>query len=190
MALTHPTPHRQRNTMRVLLLALIATSLAPSAWSAGADVINAKVDEALQKFTSEIQGGEELLGKAKAVLVFPDVFKAGFIVGGEGGEGAMRIDGRTVEYYSTAAGSVGLQVGAQSRAVFLLFMEQGALDTFRSSSGWKAGVDGSVAMVNVGAAGAVDTTTAKAPILGFVMAQGGFMANLSLEGSKYTKIEK
>ncbi len=188
----HPNrPARARSRVFVTLLLTLAVSAGTSpAWSAGAQVIDAKVDEALAKFTGEVAGAAELLASAQGVLVFPDVFKAGFIIGGEGGEGALRIGGATVDYYSTAAGSIGLQAGAQSRAVFILFMQQEALERFRASSGWRAGVDGSVAMVKVGAAGAIDTATVTAPILGFVMAQGGLMANLSLEGSKYTKIEK
>lgn len=182
-------PGRPRSSVFGALLLILAVGASP-VWGASAGVIDAKVDEALAKFTGEVDGAAELLASSRGVLVFPDVFKAGFIIGGEGGEGALRIGGQTVDYYSTAAGSVGLQAGAQSRAVFILFMQQEALDGFRASAGWSAGVDGSVAMVDVGAAGAIDTATATAPIIGFVMAQGGLMANLSLEGSKYTKIEK
>jgi len=93
----------------------------------------------------------EYLKQAKGVLVFPKVFKAGFGFGGEYGEGALRIKGKTVDYYSTAAASFGFQIGVQKKSIILLFTQQAALKHFRESSGWKAGVDGSVALATLGA---------------------------------------
>jgi len=124
------------------------------------------------------------------VLIFPRVYKAGFVFGGEYGEGALRIDEKTVDYYSTAAGSWGLQIGAQKKTVILVFMTSKALEKFRTSSGWEAGVDGSVALVDIGAGDALNTTNIKNPIVGFVFGQKGLMANLTFEGSKYTKLDK
>ena len=111
-------------------------------------------------------------------------------VGGEYGEGALRIGGKTVDYYSTASASVGFQLGGQQKTVILVFMQDEALKQFRDSSGWKAGVDGSVALIKVGADGSIDTTTIKDPIVGFVFSQKGLMYNLTLEGSKFTKLDK
>jgi lipid-binding SYLF domain-containing protein len=122
--------------------------------------------------------------------VFPGVFKAGIGLGGEYGEGALRIGGKTVDYYSTAAGSFGFQLGAQKKTVILVFVQGEALKQFRASSGWKAGVDGSVALVELGAGDAIDTTSIKDPIVGFVFSQKGLMFNLTLEGSKFTKLVK
>ena len=121
---------------------------------------------------------------------FPIAFKAGFVIGGEYGEGALRIGGKTVDYYSTVAGSWGLQIGGQKKTVILVFMQDEALKKFRAASGWKAGVDGSVALITVGAGEAIDTTNIKDPIVGFVLDQKGLMANLTFEGSKYTKLKK
>jgi len=118
------------------------------------------------------------------------VIKAGFGIGGEYGEGALRIGGKTVDYYSTAAASIGLQLGIQSKAVFLLFLEQHALSKFRQSQGWEIGVDGSVALVKVGAGGAIDSNNIQDPIVGFVMTNKGLMYNLTLEGAKITKLKK
>lgn len=165
-----------------------AFTAADLASAASAEEINIKVDEALERFEKEITGGDRFLAAAKGVLVFPGVIKAGFGIGGEYGEGALRIGGETVEYYSTAAGSFGLQIGAQSKAVYLIFMQQEALDNFRNSSGWKAGVDGSINIIEVGAGGSIDTTNIRDPIIGFVLTNAGLMANITLEGSKYTKI--
>ena len=113
---------------------------------------------------------------------------AGIGIGGEYGEGALRIGGKTADYYSTAAASIGLQRGAQAKTVIILFLQQEALDNFRNSKGWEAGVDGSVALVKVGAGGSIDTTNIKDPIIGFVIGQKGLMFNVTLEGAKFTKI--
>jgi len=124
------------------------------------------------------------------VLVFPSVVKAGIGLGGEYGEGALLIDGKTADYYSTASASIGLQLGIQKKSIVIIFMEDDALKGFRSKSGWKAGVDASIAVVAVGAGGAADTTRYQQPILGFIFGQKGLMYNVSLEGSKFTKLNK
>jgi len=169
------------------LLGLAAATPTP-ARAATAQEIDLGVDVALERFRSEIKGGEAFVAAAKGVLVFPKVVKAGFGIGGEYGEGALRIRGKTVDYYSTAAASIGFQLGAQVKTVILVFLEQGALDDFRRSSGWELGVDGSVALVTVGVGGSIDTTNIKDPIVGFVFGQKGLMYNLTLEGSKFTRI--
>jgi len=137
-----------------------------------------------------VQGGAVFLQKAKGVLVFPEVIKAGFGIGGEIGEGALRIGGKTADYYSTASASIGFQMGAQLKTVVLVFLQQGALDKFRQSSGWEAGVDGSVALVELGAGKDINTVNMDDPIVGFVFSNKGLMYNLTIEGSKMTKIKK
>ena len=171
-----------------IFLAMGAILQPVSSYAASAKEINIRVDEALEQFGKEVSGGKEFLKNAKGVLVFPKVIKAGFGIGGEYGEGAMRIGGKTVDYYSTAAASIGFQIGAQSKRVLLVFMQDNALKQFRESSGWEAGVDGSVALVELGTGGSLDTTNIKDPIVGFVFGNKGLMYNLTLEGSKYTKI--
>lgn len=156
---------------------------------ATAEEINAGVNAALERFRSQVKGAEEYLKVAKGVLVVPNVVQAGFVVGGEYGEGALRIKEKTVEYYRLASGSFGFQLGAQKKDVVLIFMQDAALERFRASDGWEAGVDGSIALVK-GVEASVDTTTIKEPIIGFVVGQKGLMYNLSLEGTKFTKLEK
>ena len=150
--------------------------------------IDVAVDVTLEQFKKDIKGGDEFLKSAKGVLVFPSVFKAGVGIGGEYGEGALRIGDKTVDYYSTAAASIGFQLGMQTKRIIIVFMQDGALKKFRESKGWEAGVDGSIALVELGAGGTIDTTTIKDPIIGFVFGNKGLMFNLTLEGSKYTKI--
>jgi lipid-binding SYLF domain-containing protein len=115
---------------------------------------------------------------------------AGVVVGGEYGEGALRERGASVGYYKTSTASFGLQIGAQSKAVILMFMTQDALDKFRTTDkGWTAGVDGSVAVAKTGANGSLDTATTSSPIVGFVVTNSGLMANLSFEGTKVSKLD-
>ncbi len=174
----------------MFLVAGIHLGASVDAGAATAREIDVRVDVALERFEKEVGGGKRFLESAEGVLVFPSVIKAGIGIGGEYGEGALRIDGKTVDYYSTAAASIGLQLGAQSRTVILVFLEKKALMDFRLSSGWKAGVDGSVALVKLGAGGSIDTANIKDPIVGFVFSNKGLMYNLTLEGSKFTKLDK
>jgi len=150
--------------------------------------IDASVDETLARLYSTVHGSHELVEKARGVLVFPSVLAAGFWVGGQFGEGALRVRGTTAGYYSTTSASIGLQIGAQSKAIIFLFMSDHALADFRNSQGWSAGGDASVAVLQMGANGNVDTSTATAPILAFVLTNGGLMANLSLEGTKVSRL--
>ncbi len=172
----------------VLLVLLLGILLPGGAHAATAREIDVSVNVALERFTKEIKGSKELLAIAKGVLVFPSVYKAGLVVGGEYGEGALRIGGKTVDYYNTVAGSFGLQIGAQSKTIIIVFIQQEALDKFRKSEGWKAGVDGSVALISVGVGGALDTENIKDPIVGFAFGQKGLMANLTFEGAKITRV--
>jgi len=151
--------------------------------------IDASVTSTLNRLYSTVPGSRELANKAHGVLVFPSVLAAGFVVGGEYGEGALRIGGKTAGYYSTASGSLGLQIGAQSKAIIFFFMTQEALAKFRESDGWTAGADASVAVIKAGANGAIDLNTATQPINVIVMTNQGLMANLNIEGTKITKLK-
>ena len=170
-------------------LSLAAAAPRPVA-AASAVEIDAEVVAALARFYQEVPAGKDLAQKAKGILVFPSVIKAGFGIGGEYGEGALRVGGKTVGYYNTAAASIGLQIGAQSRVEVLMFMTDEALERFRSSDGWEVGVDGSVALITIGVAGEIDTNTNNDPVIGFIFGEQGLMANLSLEGAKITRIDK
>ena len=177
--------------MRITVLALLVLlTLGVDAQAASSREIDIKVDAALQRFRSEIEGGSRFLQGANGVLVFPSVIKVGFGIGGEYGEGALRIGGKTVDYYSTAAASIGLQFGAQSKTVVLVFLDASALKQFRNSSGWKAGVDGSVALIKWGVGEDINTVDIEDPIIGFVFSNKGLMYNLTIEGSKFTKLKK
>jgi len=145
--------------------------------------------DTLERLYKEVKGSRELVRKANGVLVFPNVLAAGLVVGGEYGRGVLRTGGETVNYYSLTTLSVGFQAGAQSKAVVILFMSRDALDKFRNSKGWTAGVDGSVAVINVGANGEVATNSINSPVQALVLTNAGLMANLSLEGTKISKLD-
>ena len=172
----------------LLILCALAWPIQSSA--ATAKEIDVSVDVALEEFENNIKGGKEFVEAAKGVLVLPKVVKAGVGFGGEYGEGSLRIGGKTVDYYNIASASWGFQFGGQVKTVLLAFMDDKALQQFRNAQGWKAGVDGSVAAVTLGAGESLDTTKIKQPIVGFVYGQKGLMYNLTLEGSKFTKLDK
>jgi lipid-binding SYLF domain-containing protein len=114
---------------------------------------------------------------------------AGFIVGGSYGQGSLRKHGVTAGYYSVGAGSVGLLAGAEEKSIYMLFMNNEVLQKFESSKGWTAGADASVALADMGAATRIDTKTAQQPIIGFVISNAGLMANLSLDGTKFNRLD-
>lgn len=172
-------------------LALLGHLILPATSSAGtAQEIDASVNAALARFTKQVKGAREFLQDAKGVLVFPDVIQAGIGIGGEYGEGALRIRGKTVTYYSIASGSIGLQLGAQKKDIILVFLQTKALQDFRAKNGWEAGVDGSVVLVDLGAQASIDTTKLNQPIVGFVVGQKGLMYNLTLKGTKISKLKR
>ena len=177
-------------TLALCLCILLFSSFPKISFAASATEINIGVTETLKRFKEEISGGEEFLKQAKGVLIFPSIIKVGFVIGGEYGEGALQIGGKTVDYYSTAAGSFGFQLGAQSKSLVLVFMTNDALKNFQASKGWKAGVDGSVAVIEWGVGEDINTIDIEDPILGFVFSNKGLMYNLTLEGSKFSKLEK
>jgi lipid-binding SYLF domain-containing protein len=172
----------------IAVLALFASNAPGRAGSAGE--INAGVRATLDQMYRQIPGTRELAGRAVGILVFPTIVKAGIGIGGEYGEGAMRVGGRTVAYYNTISASVGLQFGAQARSVVIMFMTPDALAGFRRIDGWKVGVDGSIAIITVGAGGSIDTNRIASPVIGFIFDNKGLMYNLTLEGSKISRISR
>ena len=184
--------NKKTSTKSVLYICvLIVCLILPDfGFAKSAKEIDVGVDDSLDEFYKKIGEAKDLGKKAEGILVFPSVIKAGIGIGGEYGEGALRVKDKSVDYYSTAAASIGFQLGAQSKTVILMFMSKKALKKFRDSEGWEVGVDASVALIEVGAGGSLDTTSLKQPILGFVLDQKGLMYNLTLEGSKMTKLKR
>jgi lipid-binding SYLF domain-containing protein len=161
-----------------------------SVFESSASDIDSGADEALQIFTTDIDGSEIFLNQAAGVLVFPRALRAGLVAGAETGEGVLRIGGKTVDYFRITSGSLGLQAGAQARSIVICFMTENSLNAFRNSSGWRVGVDGSVALIDIGAGKTIDSQNVRDPIVGFIFNSSGLMANLTLEGTRFTRISR
>jgi lipid-binding SYLF domain-containing protein len=182
---------RTFRALSLIVITMLAMVAGPSrSEAASAAEIDADVNAALTSFESQIVGARELASKAAGVLVFPSVVKAGLGLGGEYGEGLLIIRGRPSGYYNLISGSFGFQLGVQTRTVIIMFMTEQALASFESTYGWKVGVDGSVAIVTLGAGGAIDTESLTSPVLGFILDPAGLMYNLTLEGSKISRITR
>ena len=173
------------STVTIVALFLPAMTSAKS----GA-VIDLQVIEAIGVFKEEVKGGEIFLDQAAGVLIFPRVIKIGIGIGAETGEGALQVRGQTVDYYRTIGGSFGLQLGAQAKSIVIAFMTKESLEKFQNSEGWKIGVDGSVALIDIGAGKTIDSQNVKDPVVGFIFGSKGLMYNLTLEGTKISKVNK
>jgi lipid-binding SYLF domain-containing protein len=173
-----------------LLITVIGVFLSSNLYAKTAKEIDASVDVAMERFYQQVEGAKELAKASKGMLVMPNVVKGAFIIGGEYGEGALRVGGKSVDYYNLISGSIGFQIGGQSKDIILLFMTDDALKQFRASKGWEAGVDGNIAIINVGGGERADTRTLKDPIVGFVFDAKGLIADVSLKGAKFTKVDK
>jgi lipid-binding SYLF domain-containing protein len=174
-----------------LVLALLAALYSPlRCQAASGPEIDAEARATLARFFREVYASRELANQAVAILVFPTIVKAGFGIGAEYGEGALHIRGRTAGFYNIVSGSIGFQFGAQARSVIIMFMTDSALAQFQRTDGWRVGVDGSITVITLGAGGAIDTNSISSPIVGFIFDQKGLMYNLTLEGSKITRIAR
>ena len=171
-------------------LLMLCVTIATSAEAKTASEINASVNASMNRFYKQVNGAKEFMAQAKAVLVMPNVTKAGFFAGGQYGEGALRAGGKTMGYYNLIAGSFGFTFGAEKMDIIIAFMTDDALKDFKKVKGWEVGVDGNVALITVGGGQRLDTTTLRDPIVGFVFDAKGLMVDLSLKGAKFTKIKK
>ena len=175
-----------RNAVCLILTVLIAISaVPPRSEAASAAEINWATQEILQ-----ITGVRELCNKAAGILLFPSVLKAGFGVGGEYGEGLLLIHGRSAGYYNLISASFGFQIGVQERSVVIMFMTNEALAEFKRRAAWTVGIDGSVTIINVDIGGSIYTKRTTSPVIGFILDPKGLMYNLTLEGSKISRISR
>lgn len=165
--------------------------LAPLALQAATkDVIDNQVKKTLKEFFKTNPQYDSLADKAYGFLVFPSISKAGLIVGGEYGEGALIRESKVVDYYSTMSATFGLQIGAEVHTEIIMFMHKESFDKFQAGDGLSVGVEGSLAVMNRGEAKVLNTNTVDGSVLVFVYGNQGFMGNLSVAGSKYTKLTR
>lgn len=167
----------------------VTTSSSDTAASQRRRELDAGVKTTLDRLYASVGGSREVAGKARGMLVFPSVIAAGLGIGGQYGEGALEVNKAIEGYYNLASLSIGLQAGAQSKAIIFMFLTQESLDAFRKSEGWSVGADASVAVLRMGANGQIDASTIKGPVVAFVLTNAGLMANLTLEGTKITRMK-
>lgn len=189
------TARSRRRIVWTVCLVLVGSLMLPStSQAATAQAIDASANKAIAQFKSQVKGADAFLRGAKGYLMFPEVIQAGIGIGGEYGEGVLRVGGKSAAYYSIAAGSIGFQLGAQRKSILIVFLQTQALKDFRAKAvagkAWNVGVDGSVALLNLGAQASINSATINKPIVGFVFQQSGLMYNLSLEGAKISKLQR
>ncbi|GAB7540580.1 lipid-binding SYLF domain-containing protein [Cupriavidus sp. 8B] len=154
-----------------------------------ADELDTRCEAVLARLYVRNPGARALVGKSSGVLVFPDVLAGGAVAGVEQGDGMMRGAGGDKAYYRLVGASLGVQAGMGSKAVVLVFLTEQALERFRASQGWTVGVDGSVSILSLGIGASVDSNTVRGDIVGFVLTNSGIMINLSMVGTRITRIE-
>jgi len=174
----------------VILTVSIFGAFSNNTYAKTAAEIDADASQTLKRFYKEVDGSTELASSAKALLVMSGVTKAGFLVGGEYGQGALRIGGKTQGYYNLVAGSYGFTFGVEQMDIIIAFMTEEALNEFKNVAGWEVGVTGNVAIIDVGGGKRLDTTSLKDPVVAFVFEPQGLMVDVSLKGAKFTKIKK
>lgn len=185
----------RKGMFSVVLAAILAvtagctTTSGPAGPEQRRAAIDAGVDDALTSLFREVPGSRALVEQASGVLVFPDVLEAGFMIAAARGSGALRVGGSTRSYHAKTRGSFGIQAGARSTALFLLFMNDEALQRFERSTGWTVGADASVTLLTAGANAQISSQTAQQPVIGFVLANRGLMAGISLDGARITDLD-
>jgi lipid-binding SYLF domain-containing protein len=171
------------------LCGILTLTVASSAIAKTAAEIDAGVAAARDQCVAQVPACKAAVEKAQGMLVFPEVTKAAVGIGGSYGEGALIVGGKNAGYYSATSASIGLQLGAQTSAQIIMFMTTEALDAFRKSSGWEAGANAQVTMIDEGRAADIESVLRSTPVVAFVFGQKGLMGDLSVEGSKITKLE-
>ena len=172
----------------LLVVALLLAGRPEPTSAASGKKIAGDASAALQELYATTPAAKVLGSQAKAILVFPRILKAGFMVGAQGGNGALRKGGKTVAYYNTVAASYGFQAGVQAFSYALFLMTDSAVEYLDHSGGWELGTGPSLVVVDVGAAKSLSTTTLKDDVYAFIFGQKGLMAGIGIQGSKITRI--
>jgi lipid-binding SYLF domain-containing protein len=174
--------------MAAAVLTILGIGVSAGAFAYSKAELDASTANALKHFYALNPANRKLLDRAAGVLIFPRVTKGGAGIAGEFGEGVLQLKGKPVNYYSIGSASIGLTLGVAQHSEIIMFMTQGSLEKFTQSKGWSVGADTAVALVSEGAGGQYDSAVVGKPIIGFVFGEKGLLGDLSLEGSKITKI--
>lgn len=176
---------------KLLVAAVIAFSMnSINVYAASAEDLSKDAAQALQILYKSNPVAEELSKKARAVLVFPKIIKAGLVFGGSYGEGVLNQEGRAVRYFNSVSASWGWQAGAESYGYVVFLMNNKAIKYLDKSSGWEIGVGPSLVVVNEGMAKNFSSSTLKDDAYAFIFDQQGLMASLSIEGTKISRIKR
>jgi lipid-binding SYLF domain-containing protein len=175
---------------KVAIAASVAAAFSVATPAADTPPIDSRVQGALEHFYAQGPANRELASKAAAVLVFPRVTKAGAGVGGEFGEGALEVHGKTIGYYKMTSASVGATLGVARRSEVFLFMTDEARERFLHSRDWTVGADTNVAIAHKGTGAEYQSGALHKPVLAFVFGEQGLIGDASLEGTKVTKLRE
>jgi lipid-binding SYLF domain-containing protein len=181
---------RQFTAFLPVALAAASAGIAGRAVAATAEDLDRSADEALNLLYRTNPIAVDIGKKSKAVLVFPNIVKAGLVFGGSYGEGVLKENGAVVDYYNSVSGSWGLQVGAQSFSYAVFLMNDNAVNYLHKSEGWEFGVGPTVVVVNEGVAKNLSTSTLQESAYAFIFGQQGLMAGLTIEGTKVSRIKR
>ncbi len=171
------------------MVVAVSVAFAAKAFALSKTELDTDVKGTLDKCVAEIKGCKDLISKSAGILVFPEVTKGGLGVAYESGTGALIEGGKTIGYYKTSAASIGATVGVGSKSVIVALKSPEELAKFKKSSGWEVGGDAGVAMLDSGAAGTIDTSTIKEPVVGIVFGESGLLADASIKGSKISSLD-
>jgi lipid-binding SYLF domain-containing protein len=183
----HLMPFRR---LLVALALVLCLPVSPAVADDDTAELEAKADMALAKLYERSPRARELAEQAAGVLVFPNILKAGLIVGGQYGKGVLRVGGATVGYYSSAAGSYGFQAGVESYGYALILMTDEALARLDAADGWEVGTGPSIVVADEGAGASLTSRTVKADVYAYVFDQKGLMGGIALQGTKITRLER
>ena len=178
-----------KQVMATAGLTILALAAAGATLAASKSEIDGRVGATLSQFASLNPANKALQEKAAGMLVFPSVTKGGAGVAAEHGDGVLQVDGKTVDYYSVNAGSVGLTLGVAQHSEIIMFMTKEALNKFLATKGWSMGANAGITMVSAGANGTYDSKIENKPILAFQFSEKGLLGDLSVEGEKITKMK-
>lgn len=169
----------------ILLVWAFSTSFSAAA---SAQKLERDSNAAVARFVKQFKGAEQFINNASGYLVFPEITKAGFMVGGSYGQGVLRVNGQTKHYYSVTSASFGFQAGAQQHAMIIAFLSDASLKNFIASNGWEAGVDGTITIIDWGKSKDLSSISYEKPIVAFIFGEKGLMGGISLEGNKFQRI--
>jgi lipid-binding SYLF domain-containing protein len=176
-----------RRTATACAIAIAVTS-SPPAWAASRAALDREASAALRQLYAQQPSARRLGARARAILVFPSIVKAGFMFGGAIGDGVLKQGGKTTGFYNSVAASYGFQAGIQKYAYALFFMTDAAIEQLNTTAGFEVGVGPSVVVVDQGIARSLTTETIRSDVYAFIFSQKGLMAGAGIQGSKITPL--